>query len=131
MDSFCKSWNWDPERFVSLLCSQNQFALATEVSHSLSRAEKVSFMDSCTTLYMTGTCLTAVKMQPEIPHLKITLVYRIQQSITLITPTSGPVFHTQALASASGRAFLYQYEKPLLTKLLFYKDMSVCFLLLI
>lgn len=98
---------------------------------SLSRAEQVSFMDSWTALYMAATCLNVVKMQLEFSHLKITLVYGIQLSITLTTFTSGPIFHTQVLTSASGSTFLYQYEKSLLTKLLLYKDMSVCFLLLI
>lgn len=45
----------EAQRFLSLLCSQNQFAFATEVFCSLSRAGKVSFMDSCTALYMTAT----------------------------------------------------------------------------
>lgn len=51
-------------------------------------------MDSYTALYMEAIWVIVVKMQLEIPHLKITFLYRIWLPIPI---TSGPIFRMQAL----------------------------------
>lgn len=120
-------------REISLLCSQNQFASATEVFCSLSRSGEVSFMDSRTALYMAATGVNVVKMWLEIPHLKITLVYGIQLSITLTTLSCKNLQHQDQFSILRPWVLLqeeYSYiniKNCCWKKLLFYQDMAVCF----
>lgn len=94
---------------------------------SLSRAQEISFMDSCTALYMAAIWVIVVKMLRETPHLRITSVYRTWLPIILTNfTTSEPISCSQAPSPILERASLYLYEK-LLLKITFYQDMSVWF----
>ena len=136
MDSFCKRWNWGPERFISLLCSQNQFACAAEVFYSLLRSGEVNFMDSCTALCMAATWVNVVKMWLEIPHLEITLVYRIQLSITLTTLSCNNLQHQDQFSILRHWVLLQEehsyinMKKQLLKKIIFLPRDACVFLFL-